>query len=371
MHHHTRVDINLRAYRGNLAAVRSRLGERARLCAVVKADAYGHGLDRIAPAAIEAGADCLGIVDNWEAACIRQSGIERPVMRLRPALEDEAREAAPWKVEELVGSLASAEACARIADERGEPVPVHVKLDAGIGRMGLYPSIQHEEIMRILKMPGLNVRGVMTHFPNADDDDERITLEQLELFLSEVERYEKYLPDDVLIHTANSAATLRFSQAHRSMVRAGICSYGLRPDPQMDIGQDFQPVMRWSTRVVMVHPAPKGATIGYGMTYAAGKDTRIALLPAGYADGYLRDFSNRAPVLIRGRRYRVSGRVSMNLITVDVGDSPVQQGDEAVLMGRQGGETIAPHELSVIAGTIDYELACLIGKANQHARWFE
>ncbi|MDP8244558.1 MAG: alanine racemase [Candidatus Hinthialibacter antarcticus] len=365
MHHHTRVVVNLRAYQSNIRYLTNCLGAQSKLCAVVKADAYGHGLEQIAPAAVQAGADSLGIVDNWEAKLIRELGIPLPILRLRPALKEEAEEAAQWGVEEIAGSLQNAQIYSAIGAARKQPIGVHVQLDAGIGRMGMYASRQQSDLDALLALPGIKIKGVMTHFPCADEEDRSITKLQLQGFLNDVEAFKRQLPGDIILHASNSAALLRFPDAHLQMARAGIVSYGLKPDLSMEVPHELQPVMQWETKVVLVREVPKGASIGYGMTYKMPGDGRIALLPTGYADGYLRDFSNRTHVLIRGKRFPVVGRISMNLITVDVSDAPeIQEGEEVVLMGRQGNETISASELGKHASTIDYEIVCLIGRCN-------
>ncbi|MBI1387948.1 MAG: alanine racemase [bacterium] len=367
MIYHTRLIIDLRAYRENIRRIKRMLGGDAGLCAVVKADAYGHGLQWIAPAAVDAGADLLGVVDNWEVERIRREGLTVPVMRLRPALADEAAEAAPWGVEELTGSLDHAEALSRVGERLGAPIRVHVKIDVGMGRMGLPPRGREAAIARIASLPGLRVAGVMTHFPSADEDDETITQTQLAAFRDEWRRIAPMLPSGVRLHCANSAAAARFSEARLTMARAGVMTYGLSPAPGFDGGVDLSPVMSWTTRIVQVRDVERGAGVGYGMTHRMPYDGCVALLPIGYADGYLRDFSNRARVLIRGESHAVIGRVSMNLTTVDVTGSPdVAPGDEAVMIGRQGDERITAAELADWGGTIDYEIACLVGRCNSH-----
>ncbi|MBZ0257659.1 alanine racemase [bacterium] len=366
MHHHTRVVVNLRAYQSNIRFLSQRLSSQTKLCAVVKADAYGHGLDRIAPAAANSGAAYLGIVDNWEAQRIRELGIQLPIIRLRPGLRDEVEEATQWGVEENAGSLQTAKAYSEIGEKTGRPVPTHIQLDIGIGRMGFYTQLQRDDLDHALLLPGIQLKGVMTHFPSADNKDASVTEKQLSQFLQDVENLNSYLPKDVLIHTSNSTALLRFPNAHLGMARAGIISYGLKPDLAMEIPAELQPVMQWETKVVQVRDVPAGATVGYGMTHTMQQNGRIALLPTGYADGYLRVYSNRADVLIHGKRFPVVGRVSMNLITVDVSHDPkVQAGDVVILMGKQGNEAILASELAQIANTIDYEIVCLIGRCNK------
>lgn len=365
MHHHTRVVVNLRAYQSNIRYLSQRLGPQTKLCAVVKADAYGHGLDEIAKAAVNSGAAYLGIVDNWEAQRICELGIRLPIIRLRPGLRDEVEEATQWGVEENAGSLQTAKTYSGIGEKIGRPVPTHIQLDVGIGRMGFYTEQQRSDLELALSLSGIQLKGVMTHFPSADNKDASISEKQLRQFLQNVEDLKAYLPKDVLLHASNSAALLRFPNAHLGMARAGIISYGLKPDLALEIPAELQPVMQWETKVVQVRDVPAGATVGYGMTHTMQQDGRIALLPTGYADGYLRDYSNRADVLVRGKRFPVVGRVSMNLITVDVSHDPkVQAGDDVILMGKQGNEAILASDLAKIANTIDYEIVCLIGRCN-------
>ncbi len=363
MIHHTRVLINPRAYENNIRYFAA-LSPHS-LCAVVKADAYGHGLRELAPVAVQAGAEYLGISDNWEAGEIRRLGLQCPILRLRPALRDECEEAQSWGVEELVGSLESAEMLSEIGKRSETPISIHVKIDAGMGRMSFSSPRQNQEIERICQLPGVRVKGLMTHFPCADEEDIELTKDQLKRFEELAHALTPILPKDVMWHTANSAATLRLPESHYSLTRVGIASYGLKPSPITPVPQDLHPVMSFQTRVAQLRELPKGSTIGYGMTYTSDRDMWLATLPVGYADGYLRDFSNRAYVLIQGVRCPVVGRITMNMIIVDVSGLPqVSIGDEAILMGRQGSEEISADELAQLANTINYEITCLFGKCS-------
>ncbi len=364
MEHHTRVCIDLRAYENNIRQYISTLAASSKLCAVVKADAYGHGLKKIAPRALAAGASSLAIVDNWEAHALREVGLDCRIVRLRPALRDEILEALPWRVEEICGSFEHAQMVSSLPQSH-HPIPVHIELDIGMGRMGFSLPSQHDELLKVCQMPKLEIRGIMAHFPCADEEDQQITNEHLQQFLNHVHELSEILPSDIVIHIANSAAFLRIPTSHYKMVRLGIATYGLFPSCHVPLSKYIQPVMKWVTRVVLLRDMPKGASIGYGMTHRLPKDSLIATLPLGYADGYLRDFSNNAEVLIRGKRCPVVGRVSMDMITVDVSHLPeVQCGDEAVLLGHQGKSIITAEELAHRANTINYEIACLIGKCN-------
>lgn len=366
---HSSLTINTQAYQKNLIWLKQHLLKSVQLCAVVKADAYGHGLNALAPTAVQAGVDYLGITENHEAQAIRDARITVPIIRLRPALPDEAAEAIPFCVEEAIGSLQSAECLSKAAMNQNAVIPVHLKLDVGISRMGFHLPEQYEDIRRCISLPNVQIKGVMTHFPSADED-ETITAQQAMRFYELLDS----LPiskERLLIHTSNSAAALRLPQNQNQFVRVGIASYGLQPSSTFSLPDGLQPVMTWKTHIVQVRDVPASSTIGYGMTFMAQRDSRIATLPVGYANGYLRALSNNADVLIQGRRCPVVGKVSMNMITVDVTDLlDVKIGDEAVLFGTQGKETITLDELAERARTISYELACLIGACNAKSRVF-
>ncbi|MBN2327565.1 MAG: alanine racemase [Candidatus Omnitrophica bacterium] len=369
MHHHTRICINLRAYKNNLKKIASLLSPACRLCVVLKADAYGHGLKQLAPAAHAAGVDAIAIADNEEAEIVRQLGIPCSLIRLRPSIPEEVEESLGWGVQEIVGSLDQAVSLSELGQKKHSPIPVHLAMDVGIGRMGFSYSHQKDQIARVRQLPGLRIVGVMTHFPCADEEELSVSKEQWSRFNQEVECMKPILPEDIVIHIANSAAILRMPESHHHMVRLGIASYGLSPSPVVSMDPDIQPVMSVVTQIMQIRDVAKGSAIGYGMTYRLDRDSRIAVLPIGYANGYLRAFSNKTDVLIRGTRCPVVGRISMNMTTVDVGRIPdVQPGDDAVLLGSQGAQCVSADELARCAGTINYEIACLLGNINREYR---
>ncbi|MEW6234940.1 MAG: alanine racemase, partial [Candidatus Omnitrophota bacterium] len=345
--HHTRLCIHPRAYEHNIRYFTANTPPGVMICAVVKADGYGHGLKIIAPAAVRGGAHYLGVADNWEAELIRFLEIWLPIIRLRPALLEEAEAAADWELEEIAGTLESAQELSRLGERRGKPIPVHLKIDVGIGRMGFSLPRQLERIQEACRLAGIRVKGVMTHLPCADEKDLELTRSQLQRFEQEAGALDSILPPDVFWHAANSAACLRLPSSRHGMVRVGIAAYGLKPSPEVALPPELKPVMSWKTKVVLVRDMPKGSTVGYGMTHRLNRDARIATLPIGYANGFLRAFSNNAETLIRGKRCPVVGRISMNMTTVDVSDLPeAAAGDEAVLLGEQGEDRICAEELA-------------------------
>ena len=368
MFHHTRVLINLRAYENNLRQIASRLSTNCRYCAVLKADAYGHGIRFLAPIADACGADSIGVGESEEAETVRQLGIQRSIIRLRPAVDEEIEEAAAFGVEEIIGSLDRAISISNLGERLQRKIPVHIALDTGIGRMGFTHPLHKEQIQQVCALPGIRISGVMTHYPCADEEDSSITQEQWKRFQNETKKLAAVLPKETRFHTANSAAALRFPDAHAHFVRLGIATYGLSPSDVLD-NEFLEPVMSVATKVVQVREMPKGATIGYGMTARLERATKIATLPIGYANGYLRDFSNKAHVLIHGVRRPVVGRVSMNMVTVDIGTvENVQTGDDVILLGTQGEESITANELAKISNTINYEMTCLLGNVNDNLR---
>jgi len=360
------LTINLHRYQRNLEILGSLLSPGAQICAVVKADAYGHGLVPIAQTAVNANVAALGIVDDSEIRDLRDAGISLPIFRLRPATIEEIRETAQYDVVELIGDSLSLEQGSHLAQGLNRIIPVNLKVDVGIGRMGAAPSEMKSLLAHALNSPGIRVRGLMTHFPCADEPDPDITLRQIDTFDAVLKSMPE-MPRDAVIHVGNSAVLLRFPEAHYSMVRLGIASYGLRPSDAVPLPDGVLPVMRWTTRVIQIRKMKKGTTVGYGMTRSLDRDSLIATLPVGYANGYLRSLSNRAHVAVRGKRCPLLGRVSMDLICIDVTDIPgIAVGEEVELLG----DTISADELASLAGTINYEIVTLVGNVRKIDRMF-
>lgn len=363
MYHHTRVFIDLAVFEANLRLLSSLLPPGCRLCAVVKADAYGHGLAQVAPLAIRAGASYLAIAENWEARIVREMEIEVPILRLRPATADEVDEGLAWRIEEVVGSLAAAQRLSQVGERRQQRIPVHLSLDVGISRMCFPFPYSKEEIERVLEMPGIEVVGVMAHYPGADEEDVAQTEQQITQFEQGTEAL--FGERRLLFHTANSAAGLAYPRSTMQMVRFGIACYGYAPSEAIRLPEGIRPVMTWKSTIVEIRRVPAGSTIGYGRTCLLREARQIATLPIGYADGYLRAFSNQASVLVHGVRCPVVGRVSMDMVTVDISEAgAVAVGEETILLGQQGQEVITAEELARLAQTIHYEILCLAGQCN-------
>ena len=361
--HHVQVLISRENFYKNIQYLR-RLVAPAKVCVVMKANAYGHGLSALAPVAVEAGADMIGICTNPEAEAIRQLGLNIPLLRLRMALEAEMEESLrELDIQEQVGSLAGAAYLSAAGVRRGRPVDVHLDIDMGMGRSGFFPE-QLAEIRQVASLPGLHVAGVMSHFPTSDASDLAHThtqIERMDQFCAELG-----LPDNTLIHTHNSAATVRLPEQRRSMVRVGAACYGVRTSTDFENPPELKPVMSFRTWVAQVRTVPKGRTIGYGERFTTTRDSTIASLPVGFGEGYPRALFNKGIVLIHGKRCNVVGRVSLNVITIDVTDleTEVRPGDEAVLIGTQGDEEVTFEEMADKFASVHTEINLMAGSFN-------
>jgi alanine racemase len=352
-----RIDVG--AVKRNCVRLRSELVEGSELCAVVKADGYGHGADACADAALSGGATRLAVATGTEAAQIGRRFPQVPLLTmgaLTPEDLDAAlaagSEVAVWRdgFRQLVSARGRAQ---------GRPVRVHVKFDSGMGRLG---NPDPEEVLALARACAedsqLELAGVWTHFATADEPDSGFFDAQLERFSPLAAAVKSEFPG-VLAHAANSAAVFRDSHSHFDMVRCGVAVYGLDPF-QGDPGErGLSPAMSLRSYVADVKRFAPGDSAGYGQTWQAPTETWVGVLPLGYGDGVRRGLSNNAEVLIRGRRHRLVGTVSMDNVTVELGaETDVEPGDEAVLIGSQGAETILAEELGARLGTINYEITC-------------
>jgi alanine racemase len=366
--HHVEVRVSRAVFLENIRALR-RLVAPAKLCVVMKANAYGHGLATLAPVAVEAGADCIGICTNPEAETVRRLGLAVPLMRLRMALPRELDESlAGLEIEEQVGTVDAAEYLAAAGTRRGRPVDVHVKIDTGMGRGGFLPE-ELPAIRRVLANPGLRVRGLMTHFATADGPELEPTGEQLARMKALQATLAADLGPGVLVHTHNSAATVRLPDSRQDMVRVGAACYGVRTSQEFLNPEGLRPVMSFRTWVAQVRDIPGGRAIGYGGRYTTTRDSRIAALPVGFGEGYPRSLFNKGIVLVHGRRCPVVGRVSLNVTTVDVTDveasgRKVSWGDEAVLIGEQGDEKVTFEEMADKFAGVHTEINLMAGFMN-------
>ncbi|HXC02207.1 MAG TPA: alanine racemase [Opitutaceae bacterium] len=358
------AEIDLAALERNLRLIRASLPPHMRYVAVVKADAYGHGLPQTVARLMHAGADLFAVANVSEAEAIRELGPGWPILLLSPLLPEEDRYLAEL---DLAATVSTEDEVARfdaVGRAAGQPVSVHLKIDTGMGRLGVWHERAAELYVKIRDASHVRLAGVFTHFASPDDDP-AFTSEQRRRFLAVLQRCEGLPLKDIFIHADNSAGieTLPGGSPFNA-VRVGLLQFGVLPHPNSLLAQvHTEPVFSFHTRVGIVKDLPHGTSISYGRTHTLSRDSRVAVLTAGYGDGLPRAASNRAQVLVRGRRCPVLGRVTMDQTVVDVTDVPgVESGDEVVLVGRQQGAEISLAEFSRWADTIPWETLCSVTK---------
>jgi alanine racemase len=352
----TWVDIDLEAVVHNISVMRD-LVSPAAVCAVVKADAYGHGDVPVAEAALNAGASWLAVALVSEAARLREAGIDAPILLLSEPPVESAPAILQWDLVPTVYSRPMIEALAAIATT---PIPVHLKVDTGMHRLGSSAADAIEFAHLISESPGLDLAAIWTHFAVADEDAEftHLQIESFEKVLTSLRSANIHVP---MAHAANTAGAIGFPEARYDMVRVGIGTYGLQPASSVGADLGLRPVMKVVSEVAHLRDHPAGSRPSYGRRRPLPADGRVASVPIGYADGLPRSLSSVAEVLIRGKRYRLAGTVTMDYIVVDIGTDTIEIGDEVVLIGRQGEEEIAVEEWADHLGTINYEIVCQIG----------
>ncbi len=364
-----RVEIDLVALQNNYQAVCRYVGANVKVMAVVKSDAYGHGLVQSSLALAKAGAKIFGVAEVEEGILLRQAGIKEDIVVLLGISPEHFEDIIEYNLAPVVFDRDSLLSLAEKATSAGVTIGIHLKVDTGMGRLGILPGETKTYIDAINTMERVDLVGLMSHFPLADAPDATPTLEQCHRFNDIVNSIPSLREKEIVFHIANSAALLQYPETHLDMVRPGIILYGCAPE-QRFVGKDmesFSPVMSFKSRVVQVKDVPAGQGLSYGHIYTTSRPTRLAVLPVGYADGYLRGLSGKAEVLIHGKRLPVLGRICMNACMVDITDvEGVGVGDEVVFMGNQGDECISAEEIAKWMDTIDYEVLCLIGSKNRH-----
>ncbi|GBD85218.1 alanine racemase [bacterium BMS3Abin02] len=350
------AEVDLGAVADNVRTLRE-LVAPASVCAVVKADGYGHGDVPVAEAAIGAGADVLAVALVEEGIRLREAGIEAPVLLLSEPPVQGAAEAIRWN---LTPTVYRAEFAAALSEVAPRTIPVHVKVDTGMHRVGAAIDDAPDLIRRVVADPHLQLDGVWTHFAVADEDDP-FTEVQLERFAGVLADLDTLEIDVPVRHAANTAGAIRFPQARFDMVRVGIGMYGINPAPDLITDVSLRPAMRIVSEVAMVRRYPAGVRPSYGRRRPLSEEATVVTIPIGYADGLPRSLASDGEVLIAGRRHRLAGNVTMDQILVDVDDTPVKVGDEVVLIGSQNGDEITATEWAGHLGTIAYEIVCQIG----------
>lgn len=356
--HLTRAEISLEAARKNIETVKkiSRKG----VLAVVKADAYAHGARILAPEFLRAGATHLCAASAAEGIELRQAGIKAPVIILNPVSPFEVEATAEYGLTPAAGDLATAEKFSAAAGKLKKKIKIHVEIDTGLGRSGFLPGEAVESAKKISRMENIEIEGIFTHFSCADEDDPAFTKNQIEAFEKLTARIEAAGISIPLKHTSNSAGIMAFPHKAANTARPGLLLYGISPFPGKPA--PTLALMTLKTRIINIRKVPAGSVLSYGRTHKTAKESVIATLAAGYADGYDRRLSNRAGVIINGRKAPVVGRICMDRCLADITGIRAETGDEAVLIGKQGGESVTVEELSQMCGTVPNEFISRLGK---------
>jgi len=363
------AEIDLAAIAHNVHELRRITDPKAELMIAVKANAYGHGAEQVARTGLKSGADQLGVARIEEAVELRRAGIRAPILVFGYTPACLAQDLVNY---DLTASIFSLQGASRLnaAVPKDQRLAVHLKVDTGMGRMGLLPDERRhaggvnpgpgalDEVLGIAALQSLRLEGLWTHFAASDEADKTDTHEQLRSFMGLVQKLKDKGLALPMVHAANSGAIIDMPESHLDMVRAGISVYGLYPSRQVDLSRiDLHPALALKARITHIKRVPAGTRISYGGTWQASRPTTIATVPVGYGDGYSRLLSNQGQMLVHGRRASIAGRVCMDLTMLDVGHiDNVQVEDEVVLIGRQGDETISADEVADQLKTINYEV---------------
>lgn len=357
----TWVEVDLSAIDYNVEVVKNLVGAKVKVLAVVKSDGYGHGMLKVAEH-IKEKIDFFGVASIDEAIALRRSRIKKPILIFEHTFVTSAGAISEYDITPTVCSLELAQALDREALKRRKKMNLHVKVDTGMGRLGIWHKQAITFIKRIKKLRHLNIEGVYTHFPCAESDPE-FTLRQIADFNNlrqELKKCNIHIP---FYHAANSMGIIAYKEAYFDIVRAGLMIYGLYPKDGLGTLLKLKAAMSLKSKIIFINKMPAGRTISYGATHTTTKPTLIATIPVGYNDGYLRALSNKAEVIIKGNRYKIVGRVCMDQLMVDVLNNKIKLGEVVTLIGRDKNCAISMEEISRIADTIPYEVACSIGNS--------
>lgn len=358
----SRAIVNLTHYAYNLAMIRRIVGAQTRTIAIIKADAYGHGILPIARKALESGAAMLGVATVDEGLALREAGISAPILVLFQPCRDALTAAVAQQLTLMISDVETANHLGDVALRANKVAPVHCMIDTGMSRQGFGLDAAPDELQYVSRISRIDIEGVATHFPVADKAEDTFTYTQIKAFRQLLKRLGKTgIPFEVT-HAANSAAVINYPSSYFDMVRPGLMTFGVWPSEAPERPGLLKRALRWETRVTQVRMLEPGSSIGYGRTYTTENRMRAAVLAIGYADGYKHSLSNKAEVLIRGKRCPVRGSVCMDQTVVDVSAlADVQDGDIVTLIGADGTDEITAEELARHAGTIPYDILTGIG----------
>ncbi len=355
-------EVDLGALEFNYRQIRKRIPGEVKLLAVVKADAYGHGAIPVSLRLEKLGVEYLGVAIPEEGVELRKGGVKAPILVLGGIFGEEVEQIFRFRLTPVIFRKDSLKVLSREAERRRRKVKVHLKVDTGMGRLGVPLGLWPDFLREVRRYPKIEAEGILSHFSMTDEEN-GFTQNQWRAFQGAVAIARKMGISSRLLHIASSATLTAFPAYSAGLVRPGIMLYGSYPAPTLRTLIPLRPVMTLKTRIHFLKSVPPGTRISYGGTFKAKRESLIATLPIGYADGYSRHLSNHGEVLIHGKRAPVVGKICMDFIMVDVTDIPrVSAGDEVILMGRQGKEQITPEEIAEKINSISYEVLCLIGK---------
>ena len=363
-YYRVKAEINLDAIHENVVNAKALTNPGTKLMAIIKADAYGHGAVMVAHT-LEDIADAYGVAILEEGIELRQAGINKPILILGFTPAPLYPAMIKYDIATAVFEYDMAKKMSDIADKLGKKAKVHIKLDTGMSRIGFKQDDESLDIIKaIAKLPGIEIEGCFTHFATMDAKDKTKAMKQFERYMDFVKRIEANGINIPVKHVSNSAGIIEKQEVNLDMVRDGICVYGMYPSDEVDKTRlKLRPAMEIKSYVSFVKKVGAGVEIGYGGTYITTKETTVATIPVGYADGYSRALSNRGRVLIKGKSFPIIGRICMDQFMVDISDfSGIKQGDEVTLVGRDGDEYISIEEIADMSYSFNYEFVCDVGK---------
>ncbi len=356
------AEIDLDAIGHNIREIKKCVRENTLVMGVVKANAYGHGVCEVAKELLNNGVDRLAVAFSDEAVELRKKGFDVPVLILGNSSDDEIENIVEFDITPAVSAFSFAEKLSNAATAKGKTVKVHIKIDTGMSRIG-FQSDSVEEILKIAKLPGIVVEGMFSHFATADEEDDSYTRLQFERFMEVAKLLEEKGMKIPIKHICNSAAIVKFPEMHLDMVRAGIVIYGIYPSIDFDKSLiDLKLAMTFKSRISHIKMLEKGTALSYGRTFVLDKDSKIATVAVGYADGYFRSLSNKAKVAVSGTVVNQVGRICMDQCMIDISAvNNINVGDEVVLFGDTENE-VSTENVAKLLGTIGYELVCAVGR---------
>ena len=358
----TWIEVDLNAIEYNLKAIKSMVGSGTKILAIVKADAYGHGAVKVSQALEQNGIDMLGVAFPGEGIELRKNNINIPILILNPVISEQIEDVIKYSLRVTVNSLDIANEISITAKRNHRNIRIHVEIDTGMGGAGVCPDKALPFIKALLLIENLEIEGVFTHFNSSEEKDKSFTYEQNKKFKEVIKQLENEKISIPLIHAANSAAILDIPDSYFNMVRPGLILYGIFPSNYVSRNIDLKQAMSFKTKIINLKQLEPGSVIGYGRTFEILQQTTVATIPVGYKDGFNRGFSSLGEVLVNGIRVPIIGRICMDRCFIDVTNLPdVEIGNEVILLGNQGNETISIESAAKLIGTIPYEVVCNVG----------